>query len=229
MTNNFERSALIVGATGLVGSMVLDALLLDDYYESITVISRRSSGKHHRKLKEIIVDFDKLEENSAEIKANHVFCCLGTTINAAGSKEKFVLVDKIYPIKLAKICKENGATEFLVITALGASKNSWIFYNKVKGSLQDELIKLKFESLHILQPSLIMGERTENRGGEKLAQLFFEKTNFLFQGPLKKYAGIDAKVIASSMVYYAKEGTKGCFIHPSDEIQQVWNDFYNAK
>jgi uncharacterized protein YbjT (DUF2867 family) len=180
-------------------------------------------------LTEIIVDFDKLEEYSTEIKANHVFCCLGTTIKTAGSKEKFVLVDKVYPLKLAKICKGNGTTEFLVITALGASKNSWVFYNKVKGSLQDELIKLKFESLHILQPSLILGERKEHRGGEKFAQIFFEKANFIFQGPLKKYAGIDAKVIASSMVYYAKEGTKGCFIHPSDEIKQVWDDFYNGK
>lgn len=229
MTDNFDRTALIVGATGLVGSMVLDTLIADDYYEKIKVVTRRSTGKKHRKLEEILVDFDNLKNHADLLKANHVFCCLGTTIKTAGSKEKFVLVDKVYPLSLAKITKENGASEFLIITALGASKNSWVFYNKVKGSVQDELIKMKFDALHILQPSLIIGDRNEKRSGEKLAQLFFEKADFLFQGPLKKYAGIEAKVIAESMVYYAKEGTKGTHIHESDEIQTVWDDFYKEK
>lgn len=226
MTDNIERTALLLGATGLVGGLVLDTLLADDFYEKVIVVTRRHTGKKHYKMEEVLVDFDQPEKNASQFKANHIFCCMGTTIKSAGSKEKFMMVDKVYPLNIAKICKENGATEFLVITALGADKNAWVFYNKVKGELQDELEKIGFQSLHILQPSLIMGNRNEQRTGEKMAQLIFEKANFLFQGPLKKYAGIEAKTIAESMVYYAKEGTRGVFMHPSDEIQAVWDDFY---
>lgn len=221
-----SKTALIAGATGLVGSYCLDLLLNDNYYERVIVITRRSTGKTHRKMKEVLVDFNHLENYSNELVADHIFCCLGTTIKTAGSKEKFVSVDKNYPVSLAKVCRATGATEFLVISAMGADRHSWIFYNKVKGAMQEEILKIGYPSVHIVQPSLIMGERSEKRNGEKMAQVFFENMGFLFRGPFKKYAGIEAKTIAAAMVYYAKEGTKGTHIHTSDQLQQVWDDFY---
>ena len=221
-----SKIALIAGATGLVGSYCLDFLLHDNYYDEVIVVTRRSTGKVHRKMKEVLVDFDHLENFATELTADHIFCCLGTTIKTAGSKEKFVQVDKHYPIHLAKVCRQQGASEFLVISAMGADRASWIFYNKVKGAMQDELLSIGYPSVHIVQPSLIMGERSEQRNGEKLAKVFFENMGFLFKGPLRKYAGIDAKTIAGAMVYYAKEGTKGSHIHTSEELQQVWDDFY---
>ena len=155
------KTALLVGATGLVGGLVLEQLLADTYFEKVIVLTRKSLGKSNAKLKEVLVDFNKLDDYATEIKADAVFCCLGTTIKVAGSKEAFKKVDFEYPFKIAQLAKQNGTSTYLLITALGASTNSMIFYNKVKGELEEEVSKLNFDSFHILQPSLIIGERTE--------------------------------------------------------------------
>ena len=124
------KTALIVGASGLVGGLVLEKLLNDDSYSQIISLTRKASLKSNPKLKEILVDFNKLDDYAAEIKADVIFCCLGTTIKVAGSKEAFKKVDFEYPLKVAQLAKQNGSSTYLLITALGASKNSMIFYNQ---------------------------------------------------------------------------------------------------
>ena len=215
------KTALLVGATGLVGGLVLEQLLADTYFEKVIVLTRKSLGKSNAKLKEVLVDFNKLDDYATEIKADAVFCCLGTTIKVAGSKEAFKKVDFEYPFKIAQLAKQNGTSTYLLITALGASTNSMIFYNQVKGELEDEVSKLNFDSFHILQPSLIIGERTESRTGEGIAQKLAPVFDALMIGGLKKYKSITAVQIAKAMVHYSKLNDKGIFKHESDELQKI--------
>ena len=215
------KTALLVGATGLVGGLVLEQLLADTYFEKVIVLTRKSLGKSNAKLKEVLVDFNKLDDYATEIKADAVFCCLGTTIKVAGSKEAFKKVDFEYPFKIAQLAKQNGTSTYLLITALGASTNSMIFYNQVKGELEDEVSKLNFDSFHILQPSLIIGERTESRTGEGIAQKLAPVFDALMIGGLKKYKSITATQIAKAMVHYSKLNDKGIFKHESDELQKI--------
>jgi len=215
------KTALLVGATGLVGGLVLEQLLADTYFEKVIVLTRKSLGKSNAKLKEVLVDFNKLDDYATEIKADAVFCCLGTTIKVAGSKEAFKKVDFEYPFKVAQLAKQNGTSTYLLITALGASKNSMIFYNQVKGELEEEVSKLNFDAFHILQPSLIIGERTESRTGESIAQKLAPVFDALMIGGLKKYKSITAVQIAKAMVHYSKLNDKGIFKHESDELQKI--------
>lgn len=215
------NTALLVGATGLVGGLVLEKLLADNFYNKIIVLTRKSLNKNNPKLKEVLVDFNKLDDYADDIKADAIFCCLGTTIKVAGSKEAFKKVDFEYPFKIAQLAKQNGCTNYLLITALGASKNSMVFYNQVKGELEDEISKLNFDSFHILQPSLIIGERNEARTGEGIAQTLAPVFDALMIGGLKKYKSITAEQIAKAMVYYSKLSDKGIFKHESDALQMV--------
>ena len=215
------NSALLIGATGLVGGLVLEQLLQDDFYNEVIVLTRKSSGKNHPKLKEVLVDFDHLENYKTDIKADVVFCTLGTTIKKAGSQEAFKKVDYEYPLRVAEIAKQNGATAYLLITALGASKNSVIFYNRVKGEVEEAIGKLNFDAFHILQPSLIIGERNEVRSGEGVAQKLSPIYDTLMFGPLSKYKSIKAEQIAAAMVHYSKLTDKGVFKHESDALKKV--------
>lgn len=215
------KSALLVGATGLVGGLVLEELLKDDYFSEVKVLTRKSLHNNHPKLKEILVDFNKLEEYKNDIKADLVFCCLGTTIKTAGSQEAFKKVDYEYPLRVAEIAKQNGTEKYLIITALGSSKTSMIFYNRVKGEVEEAIGKLNFDAFHILQPSLIIGERKESRTGEGIAQKLSPVYDFLMFGPLSKYKSIQATQIAKAMVHYSKSDAKGILKHESDELQKV--------
>lgn len=215
------KTALLVGATGLVGSFVLEALLNDDDYDKVIVLTRKSILKKHEKLKEVLVNFDDLGAYSNEIKADVVFCCLGTTIKAAGSQEAFRKVDYEYPLRLAEIAKQNGTSAFLIITALGAAKSSIIFYNRVKGEVEEAIGRLNFDAFHILQPSLIIGERKESRTGEGLAQKLSPVYNTLMFGPLTKYKSIKAEQIAKAMIHFSKSAAKGIIRHESAELQKV--------
>ncbi|MFN8237615.1 MAG: oxidoreductase [Chitinophagales bacterium] len=215
------KSALLAGATGLVGGFVLDQLLQDPTYDSVIVLTRKSLGNNHPKLKEVIVNFDELEKYSNEIKADAVFCCLGTTIKTAGSQEAFKKVDYEYPLRLAEIAKQNGTKTYLLISALGSSKSSIIFYNRVKGEVEDAIGKLNFDAFHILQPSLIIGERKENRMGEGIAQKLSPVYDALMFGPLTKYKSIKAEQIAKAMIHFSKSDAKGTLRHESDELQSI--------
>jgi uncharacterized protein YbjT (DUF2867 family) len=215
------KTALLVGATGLVGGFVLEQLLEDAYYDSVVVLSRKSLQLQHAKLKEVLVNFDQLENYTNDIKADVVFCCLGTTIKAAGSQEAFKKVDYEYPLRVAEIAKQNDASAFLIVTALGAAKSSIIFYNRVKGEVEEAIGNLHFDAFHILQPSLIIGERKESRTGEGIAQTLSPIYDTLMFGPLTKYKSIKAEQIAKAMVHYSKQETKGIMRHESGELQKV--------
>jgi len=214
------RTALLVGATGLVGGFVLNQLLEDPYFSLVTVLSRKSLQQQHPKLKEVLVNFDQLEDYANEIKASVIFCCLGTTIKTAGSQEAFKKVDYEYPLRVARIAKQNGASSYLIVTALGSSKHSTIFYNRVKGEVEEAIGQLHFDTFHILQPSLIIGARKERRVGEGIAQQLSPLFDKIMFGPLAKYKSIEATQIAKAMIHFAKSETKGIIRHESDELKE---------
>jgi uncharacterized protein YbjT (DUF2867 family) len=214
------KSALVVGATGLIGGQLLDLLLQSDRYDKVIAITRKSIPKSHNKLVVSVVDFDNLKTNAGLLKADDVFCCLGTTMKVAGSKEAFKKVDYEYPLKVAELCKEQGTQQFLLVSALDANPKSKIFYNQVKGEVEEAISHLQFETFHIFRPSLLLGSREELRIGEKIGQILFSTLGFLFIGSLKKYKGIESIKVARAMLAKSKENEHGQFFHESDQLQK---------
>jgi uncharacterized protein YbjT (DUF2867 family) len=216
------KTALIAGATGLVGGHLLDLLLDDKNYSTVKVLTRRSLGGNDGKLKEIIIDdFDKLEKQTTELTADDYFCCLGTTIKKAGSKASFKKVDFEYPVTLAAIARENNAASYHIITAMGADAKALVFYNQVKGEVEDAVKAIKLNRTYIYRPSFIAGERAEKRSAEKAALWFADKFDFIFSGPFKKYAAVHAKTIANAMLETAKNSDDKFRIIPSNEIEEL--------
>jgi uncharacterized protein YbjT (DUF2867 family) len=210
------KVALLAGTTGLIGSQLLDLLLQSSDYEKVIAISRKPLDKVHPKLSNLVSELNQLQNHISELKADDVFCCLGTTMKNAKTKEAFRAVDYDAPLALAKIAKENGAKQYLIISALGANKDSSIFYNKVKGEVEEAIAQIGFDSFHIFQPSLLTGPRKEQRTGEEAAQVFYKIFGFLIP---KKYASIESVKVARAMVALAKEEKRGRFVHSSGELQ----------
>ncbi|MBL6446447.1 oxidoreductase [Fulvivirga sp. 29W222] len=215
-----SKTALIAGATGLVGEQLLGLILREDYYDKVIVLTRRPIKKHGEKLVNLLVDFEDLEGYASQIKADDIYCCLGTTMKKAGSKDMFRQVDFTYPYQIAKFAHTNGAQQFLLISALGANAISSIFYNKVKGEVEEAIASVGFKCYHIFRPSLLMGPRQEKRLGEILGKAFFKVFGFIFLGPLKKYEAIDSVRVARAMFAIARQSNAGRHIHESKELQQ---------
>ncbi|MBL7994222.1 NAD(P)H-binding protein [bacterium] len=223
------RTALLVGASGLIGKSCLDALLRDELYSKVIAFVRKPLPLQHPKLQQQIVDFDNLEYHAHLIKAADVFCCLGTTIRIAGSKGAFYKVDFTYPYNIAIIAAHNGVGQFLIVTSLGASAQSKVFYNRVKGTVEDAVAGLKFKGVHIFRPSLLLGERNEFRPGEKIAMFLFRIFGFILIGRWKKYRAIRASVVAEAMVTMAKLDLQGIRKYESDVIQVIYDEQIKTK
>ncbi|WP_084243948.1 oxidoreductase [Planomicrobium okeanokoites] len=215
------KSALIAGATGLTGSKLVEVLLDRPEYDRVTVLVRRPLELEHPKLEQIQVDYYRLEDYKKHFQVDDVFCCLGTTIKKAGSQKAFRRVDYDYPVALAELAKSAGAKKFLVISAMGADSRSNIFYNRVKGQMEDSLKKLDLSALHIFRPSLLLGDRKEFRLGEKAASLISPVFSPILRGGMKKYKPIQAEQVAQAMYAAAQSESGGVHIHPSDEIAEL--------
>ena len=191
-----KKSALILGASGLVGSEVLSLSLESDLYNKIVIVVRSPLTIKHNKLIEKIIDFDmpKWEEI---FPVDHVYCCLGTTIKKAGSKTNFIKVDHDYPLAFAAAAKKWESSIFSIITAAGVSPESKIFYNNVKGQLEKKLKSLELFSTLIFRPSLLLGERKEFRLGEKIGSGIAKVTSWMTP---KTYRAIHCKAVAKAML-----------------------------
>lgn len=208
-----QRTALIAGASGLVGGECLQRLLASEAYAKVTVVTRHSLGPAamHPKLREVVIDFGQLDSIKAELRADHVFCALGTTIRKAGSQAKFRQVDFEYPCHLAELALRNGAKHFSLVSALGASSKSRVFYSRVKGELEDALRAMGWPSLCLLRPSVIAGDRRESRPLERLSAAL------LRFGPAT-YRPVAASEIAAAMIATAQREAAGVTILESREI-----------
>ena len=217
-----QRAALIAGATGLVGWQLLNLLLGDDYYGKVYVLTRRRLAIEHPKLEQIIIDFDTLATRNLLPEVQDVYCCLGTTMKKAGSKAAFRKVDYTYPYELAKLAAENGASQYLLVSAMGANKGSLFFYNRVKGDVEEAICKIStYKAVHVFRPSLLLGSRKEDRKGEEIAQKITRIIRPLMVGPFRKYRPIQAHVVAEGMLAAAKSDHRGVALYPSEEIKTL--------
>ena len=213
------KTAIIIGATGLTGGLLLEKLLKDSSFEKIKLFSRSSVNIADSKIEEYLIDMLHLENYSDEFKADVIFCCIGTTKAKTPDKEIYKKIDYGIPVTAAKLAKKNGVKTFIAISALGADENSKVFYNRVKGEMQRDILNKDIENTYILQPSLIVGDRKESRFGENLAEVFMNIFGFLIP---KKYKMIKAETIAEAMHNIVKEGYFKIII-PSDEIKVIAN------
>lgn len=208
------RSALLVGATGLVGSFLLQRLLASERYARVTVWVRRDPGQSHPKLQVEIVDFERLAERRLE--AEDVFCCLGTTIKQAGSQAAFRHVDHDYPVALARAAARAGAQRLMVVSALGANPDATVFYNRVKGEMEEAVRAAGVPKTCIFRPSLLSGPRLQERLGEKLGQAVGAAL-----GPLLgKYRPIHADIVAGAM-FNAAARDMPAQVFESDTIRRI--------
>lgn len=211
------KKALIAGSTGLIGGQLLNMLLHDGRYERVIALSRQPLNINHPRLANVVTDLDTLSEYSDELIADDVFCCLGTTMKKAKSKEAFRRVDFDYPLALAQLAKTGGAECFCLVSAMGADPQSSIFYNQVKGEIENAIRSLRFDRLHIFRPSLLFGPRQEQRTGEDAAKFVFKYFGFLIPA---KYKAIDAERVAKAMLTFANDYNKGAFVHESASMQK---------
>ncbi len=217
------KTALIIGSTGLIGSHLLNQLLDSNDYIKVITFVKRDSGIKHQKLTQHIIDFDKPETYKELVVGDDFFCTIGTTIKKAGNKDAFRKVDFEYPRQFADFALENKVKQFLIISSLGADANSGNFYLKTKGEIQDFLKDCNFESVSVLQPSLLLGDRKEFRLGEKIGAFFMKTLSFLFLGNLKKYKAIQSEAVAKAMFTIAQKNNSGFKIYESDVIQEIGN------
>lgn len=216
-----SKTAIILGATGLTGRMLLDQLLADTRYERIKLFSRKAIGISHSKIEEYLVNMLQLESFSNDFHGDEVFCCIGTTNAKTPDKGLYRSIDYGIPVTAAKLCKQNHIETLIVISALGADAKSKIFYNRTKGEMEETVLDFKIPKVHILQPSLIGGKRKEKRIGESFFKLLMILINPLLIGSLKKYRSIHPKIIVYAMIWLANNFSEKQRIL-SSEIEEIY-------
>ena len=221
MNSNKPKAALLVGASGLVGGHCLQFLLKEPSYARVTVLVRKALNINHEKLIQHIIDFDEVTTLGKLFAVDDVFCCLGTTIRKAGTQEAFRKVDFDYPIKIAALTQHCGANKFLLVSSLGADPHSRIFYNRVKGELEEAIQKISFKAFHVFRPSLLFGDRKEIRTGKKIGAFAMMALKNVMIGRLKKYRAVQARDVAKVMVGAAQMNLTGMNIFESERIQEI--------
>lgn len=201
------KKAILFGATGFIGSYLLEELLNNPAYEQVTVVVRKKLSRTHPKLNILIGDFHSLSELKSQMIADDVFITLGTTKKNTPDRTEYYQIDHDYPILASQLAKEKGAKAVFIVTAMGANENASIFYSKMKGEVERDLIALDFDHTHIFQPSMILGDRKEKRPSEKIFQKITKLINPLLGGKMSKYKGIEGKVVAVAMNNAAKNSS----------------------
>ena len=217
-----QKTAILLGATGLTGRLLLDRLIADDNYSCIKLFSRRASGNSSPKIKEFIGDVIQLEQFKNDFTADEVFCCVGTTSAKTKDRTVYRAIDYGIPVTASKLAKENRIPTFLVISSMGANAGSKIFYSRTKGEMEQAVLDQKIPHTYILRPSLILGERSERRMGESIGASIMRLSAPLLLGKAKKYRAIEADTIAAAMISLAKSEYQEQIV-PSDVIQVLSN------
>lgn len=216
-----NKTALIFGASGLVGNHLLKELIKSPIYNSILVFNRKEKKYSSRKITQHVIDFSDLRQHIDLIVGDDLFYCIGSTIKKAGSKKKFVEIDMIYPTEIARMASANKVGQFLLVSAVNADATSLFFYNKVKGEVESALKQLDFWAVHIFQPSILLGKRKEFRLGEEIVKFVGKRVDKLTDGGLNKYRPVEAKSVAKSMLLAAQGVDNGIFIYPSHYLHEL--------
>jgi|SRR6185437_2814259 len=218
-----ELTAVVLGATGLTGSLLLQELLKDKDYKTVRILVRRNVNMSHPKLEQEIVDFNDIDDYTKKFgEGDVIFSCIGTTQkNVKGDKVLYEKIDFDIPVNAAKIGVSKNYKKFLIVSAIGANENASNFYLKLKGRTEKALKEIPFVSISIFQPSLINGKRNENRTGEAIAQTVMDLLSFLLLGPLEKYRAIGANNIAKAMVNESKQKRTGVNYYRYNEMMDL--------
>lgn len=197
-------NVLLLGATGLIGRHVLEGLLAASQVTQVIAPTRRTLSvpevRTGNKLRNVLIDFDRLDEYPELFDVTTIICCLGTTIKQAGSKQNFRKVDYQYCRDAAELGRAQRARAFLLVSAIGSSISSPFFYSRVKGELEQHLLDLEYNQLSIYRPSMLLGERDEFRLGEKIYSKLTPLVDPFMRGPLRHYHAIQGKTVAQAMV-----------------------------
>jgi len=215
-----SKSAIVLGASGAVGSELLKLLLADTRYDTVKLFSRSKSKIINTKIEEHTLDLFELEKYKHVFTADEVYCCIGTAKAQTPDKETYHKIDYGIPVMAANLIKENGIKTYIVISAIGADAESSIFYNRTKGEMQDAVLNEDIPKTHILQPSLIIADRKDGRITEKIAQGFMWLLNPLLFGNAAKFKSIKAHSIAKAMLWLANNGFHETIV-TSDSIRVI--------
>lgn len=214
-----RKTAVIAGASGLIGSSLVQRLLKSENYGQIFALVRSPLGIQHDQLKEVVIDFDELLTMSDFPHGDDVFCCLGTTQAKSKDEEEYRKIDYHYCYNLAQRALKEGADRFFLISSLGAKKGSKNFYLNLKGELEHDISFLDYRTIYIFRPSLLRGDRKEYRLGERFAQLVTRIIPFF--GPWKKYKPIHADQVTKAMMQVIRQEDEGCYFYESEVMQKM--------
>lgn len=210
------KRAIVIGATGLVGRAVVDLLLRDPHYESVTIFTRQRIAQSSPKL--LQRDFPKGAPRSADVQADDFFCCLGTTIKKAGSQAAFRDIDFGLSFSFAQAARVAGVNHMLLVSAMGADSHARIFYSRVKGALEAAIEDLHFPAFTIVRPSLLIGPRQESRLGEKYGDLLLKVLRPALRGPMRHLRSVEGRDVAACLVAMAQNPSPGKKIILSGDI-----------
>ncbi|HUQ10806.1 MAG TPA: NAD(P)H-binding protein [Steroidobacteraceae bacterium] len=219
--NSTPRIALVAGATGLVGGLLLDTLIAAPDYGRVFALTRRPLGREHPRLANRVVIFDRMAEQLKGLVANDAYCCIGTTIAQAGSEEAFREVDLDAVLTFAQAARSLGATRLIVVSSVGADTASKKLYLRTKGEMEDAVTAVGFPSVDILQPSLLLGSRKQVRPLELLGSVLAPVVNPLLAGKREVYRAIPAATVAKGMLGAARRGGRGIYRYTYSGIQQL--------
>jgi uncharacterized protein YbjT (DUF2867 family) len=213
--------AVIAGASGLIGGLLLEQLINQKDYAEVLVLVRKKLPIQDKKLTQLVVSFDHLNHYQNEINGHALFCCLGTTKSKTPDLKEYRKIDHDYSVELAKIGAKNSMQQFHLVSALGADSHSKIFYNKLKGETEEDIKSIKLNNINIYQPSLLVGDRKEKRVAERFAMGLAKWIDPLLIGNLKKYRSINAETVAKAMVNQSLKNSSGIFTYPSEQIKKL--------
>ena len=213
-------TATLVGATGLIGSYLLEELLNDPYFETVRILIRRPLDITHPKLEKKIVDFNDSDSLLVALSNSDVlFCAIGSTMKKVkGDKEAYRKIDFDIPVKLARFCKMTNCEKFILVSSAGANSKSRNFYQRLKGETDEAVKSIGLKTVHIMRPSLLLGERKEFRPGENIGKAIMTSLSFLIPA---KYKAIQGKDVAKVMLVLAKKNDEGIFVHENREIRDL--------
>lgn len=213
-----NRTALVFGGTGLIGSCLVRQLAEDPIYSTIVVINRRPMDYRHPKIDEHIIDFNRLEEKTDLIKGDDLFICLGTTMKKAGSVRKVEEIDRDLPVRIGQIAFSNGVTSCAVVSSMGADPLSRNFYLRIKGQMETGIRNIPFKRTVIARPSMLFGKRNEFRLAEILGKFFMKAIDFMMVGSARKYRGIEDRTVSAALISLIRTSDSK-IVYLSDELQ----------